>query len=191
MTPFLGERDAAVFDVIPASASIESDDDRLAARSDPSSREKDPVIFEAQAVAAARAAKAAAASAAAAAAASAAAASSASSPSPAPLVPDALSSTRLVSYKVNASTADYEPRGIELNGVKCSVSLAAGSLSRAAAAEATAGAEQSDGGSSDLFPPGLADPTTAPPPTSPVEQPVSASGSQLIGVDGKPLTITG
>jgi hypothetical protein len=213
VTPFLGERDAAVFDIVPASASIESDEDRLAARSDPSNREKDPVIFEAQAVAAAKAAKAAAASATAAASAS---ASSYPASSPSPALPDVLSSTRLVSYKVNASTADYEPRGVSLNGVKCSVSLAAGSFSYASpAAEATASAE-SDGGSSssvpepsttttpapalapapsppssDLFPTGLADPTTTPPPTSPVEKPVSAYGSQLIGVDGKPLTITG
>ena len=207
VTPFLGERDAAVFDVVPASASIESDEDNrlAAARADPSSREKDPVIFEAQAAAAAKAAKAAAAYA------SAAAAATAAASVPSPPLPDALSSTRLVSYKVNASTADYEPRSVSLNGVKCNVSLAAGSFYASSSAEATASAE-SDGGSvpdpsatpaptpssSDLLPAGLTDPsltppttTTPTPPPAPVEQPVSANGSQLIGVDGKPLTITG
>lgn len=206
VTRFLGERDTAVFDVVLAFASIESDEDRLslAARSDPSSRERDPVIFETQAVAAAKAAKAAPASSAAA------AASTASFPSPS--LPDALSSTRLVSYKVNASTADYEPRSVSVNGVRCSVALAAGSFSYASSSSESTASAESDGGGSvlpgpsstttpapspsspDLFPAGLADPATTYPPTSPhapFEKPVSAIGSQLIGVDGNPLTITG
>ena len=94
-----------------------------------------------------------------------------------------------VAYQVEARSAAFEPAEVSVNGVKCAVVRPGGAGGVAAAAGARVAAPELVVPEAD----GEGGPPSAPSPlaVSASDRPVSANGSQLIGVDGKPFTIVG